>query len=194
MRKIMNDFGYINDHENFEEDLEDIEMTEDDFFEEFFENYEENYKEYLKKTEGLCETTEEETEAFNNAKSVFTKDVIRSLNDFETKVNNNVVVVGASECGKTASYIESDLIKPKGCYVLSDPKGTLLKKHRRRLEKPGYKVIVMDFHRPERSVRWRTYTPHRIYCVSQILRYSTTARLVIPTCSGIIQTSCISAL
>lgn len=30
---LMNDFEYINDHENFEEDLEDIKMTEDEFFE-----------------------------------------------------------------------------------------------------------------------------------------------------------------
>ena len=102
----------------------------------------------------LHETPEEVTEAFNNARWVFANGVTRTLNDFVSRLNNNICAVGGSGTGKTTSFIEPNLFHLEGSGVFSDPKGTLLNKYGERLQAQGYKVIVMDFQNPEKSVHW----------------------------------------
>ena len=68
-----------------------------------------------------------------------------SLDCYETKVNNNVLVVGTSGSGKTRSIVTPNLLQATGSYVLSDPKGDLCKKYRKYLEKQGYVVKKLDF-------------------------------------------------
>lgn len=100
------------------------------------------------------QTPEEATEAFNQAEFVFAKGVKRCLNDYETRLNNNVIVAGASGCGKTTSFVEPNLEVIKGSYFTSDPKGSLHRKYGRFFAEHGYHVIVMDFQNPEKSAHW----------------------------------------
>lgn len=100
------------------------------------------------------DTPKEITAHFNQTDFIFAKGVFRSLDDQKTGQNNNIAVIGTSGCGKTTSYIEPNLFNPAGCYVISDPKGTLLRKYQYLLESHGYNIIVIDFQHPEKSVRW----------------------------------------
>ncbi len=74
-----------------------------------------------------------------------------SLDDFDTKLNNNVLIVGGSGTGKTRHICEPNIKEGVGSYLISDPKGLLHKRWGTYLADRGYKVVLIDFTHPERS-------------------------------------------
>lgn len=80
-----------------------------------------------------------------------------SLNCYETKVNNNVLVVGTSGAGKTRSIVTPNLLQATGSYVVSDPKGNLYKKYKGYLKAQGYVVKKLDFTDPENSAHYNFF-------------------------------------
>lgn len=80
-----------------------------------------------------------------------------SLDSYETKVNNNVLVVGTSGAGKTRSIVTPNLLQATGSYVVSDPKGNLYKKYKRYLEEQGYVVNKLDFTDPRNSAHYNFF-------------------------------------
>lgn len=80
-----------------------------------------------------------------------------SLDCYETKVNNNVLVVGASGAGKTRSIVIPNLLQATGSYIVSDPKGNLHKKYKRYLEMKGYIVKKLDFTNPSKSAKYNFF-------------------------------------
>ena len=122
--------------------------------------------------EGSKETAAEVTEAFNKGSFYFAEGVSRTLNDFESRRNNNVIYMGSSGSGKTTSGIEPNLIEPQGSMLISDPKGTLLRKYGEYLKNHGYTVSVMNFQHPEKSLRWNPFM--HIKDTQDIVRLSST--------------------
>ena len=57
------------------------------------------------------------------------KDRYYSLDCYQTKVNNNVLVVGTAGSGKTRSIVTPNLLQATGSYIVSDPKGNLYNKY-----------------------------------------------------------------
>ena len=116
-----------------------------------------------------------ETQLFNDSDFIFSKDSRRQLDDFVTQLNNNVIVMGTSGCGKTTRYVDPNIRQAVGNIIASDPKGNLVKKHGRFLEEEGYNVYVMDFQHPERSIRWNPLanvrTTQDIMRISNALTY-----------------------
>ena len=51
-----------------------------------------------------------------------------SLDCYKTKLNNNVLVVGASGAGKTRSIVTPNILQASGSYIISDPKGNLYRR------------------------------------------------------------------
>ncbi len=88
---------------------------------------------------------------------ILAKDVYVNMNDFETRLNNNVLVVGSSGCGKTRSVVSPNILQASGSYVISDPKGTLYKKYGKYLASKGYDVKILDFIHPERSSHYNFF-------------------------------------
>ena len=80
-----------------------------------------------------------------------------SLDCYKTQLNNNVLVVGTSGAGKTRSIVTPNLLQATGSYVVSDPKGTLYTKYKKRLEKEGYVVKKLDFTEPENSAHYNFF-------------------------------------
>lgn len=74
-----------------------------------------------------------------------------SLDEYTTKLNNNVLVVGASGTGKTRGILIPNLLMASGSYVITDPKGNLYNKYRSYLEERGYVVKLLDFTNPAQS-------------------------------------------
>ncbi len=77
-----------------------------------------------------------------------------SQNCYETKLNNNVLVVGASGAGKTRYVVKPNLLQACGSYVVSDPKGNLYREIGPYLKRKGYNVMKVDFIHPETSLRY----------------------------------------
>lgn len=91
-----------------------------------------------------------------------------SLDDFKTQLNNNVLVVGGSGTGKTRTIVTPNLHEASGSYLVSDPKGCLYKQYAGYLQTKGYKVVLVDFTHPEKSVH---YNPmHNIHSTQDILK------------------------
>ena len=76
------------------------------------------------------------------------KDQYYSRNSYETKLNNNVLVIGCSGSGKTTSILRPNIINENGSFVVSDPKGTLHSLYEKYLREKGYSVIEIDFTNP----------------------------------------------
>ena len=80
-----------------------------------------------------------------------------SLNDYETKLNNNVIVVGTSGSGKTRSVVTPNLLQANTSYVVTDPKGNLYRKYGNYLKKKGYRVVNLDFVNPRESMHYNPF-------------------------------------
>ncbi len=76
------------------------------------------------------------------------------MDGYKTKVNNNVLVVGTSGCGKTRNIVTPNLAQAVGSYIVSDPKGNLYEQYSEMLKNKGYIVKKVDFTRPETSVKY----------------------------------------
>ncbi|MGN0552847.1 MAG: VirD4-like conjugal transfer protein, CD1115 family [Oscillospiraceae bacterium] len=77
-----------------------------------------------------------------------------SLDTYKTRVNNNVLVFGGSGSGKTRSIVTPNLLAANGSYILSDPKGSLIRKWYNYFRAMGYRVVHLDFIHPERSFHY----------------------------------------
>lgn len=121
---------------------------------------EEELEYYLTEFEKLLDDIDakEAENEFRNGEFVFAKGVSRSLDDQITRLNNNVLIVGASGCGKSTSFVEPNIITAVGNYVISDPKGTLYRKYAEYLKDKGYDVLKIDFQNPENSMHWNPLT------------------------------------
>lgn len=101
---------------------------------------------------------------------IIAKDHAYSLDTYKTKLNNNVLVVGASGSGKTRSIVIPNLLQATGSYIVSDPKGNLYKKYGAYLRKQGYAVKKLDFTDPLNSVHYNFF--HYIRSTQDILKVS----------------------
>lgn len=74
------------------------------------------------------------------------------MDSYKTRLNNNVLVAGASGSGKTRNIVIPNILQAVGSYVISDPKGNLYRKYGDYLRKKGYRVRKLNFVHPEESI------------------------------------------
>lgn len=77
-----------------------------------------------------------------------------STNGRKTHVNNNVLVCGRSGSGKSRYIVAPNLLQLNGSYVVSDPKGQLYKEYHRYFEENDYRVLHVNFQKPEQSTKY----------------------------------------
>ena len=75
---------------------------------------------------------------------LFTKTERMSLDTRKTFRNNNVLIIGGSGSGKTRFYVKPNLMQLHSSYVITDPKGSLIKECGKMLENAGYKIKVLN--------------------------------------------------
>lgn len=99
-----------------------------------------------------------------------------SLDCYETQLNNNVLVVGASGAGKTRSIVTPNLLEATGSYIVSDPKGNLYRKYGDYLREQGYDVKKLDFTDPKNSAGYNFFeyinSTQDIVSIAHMLIYS----------------------
>lgn len=74
-----------------------------------------------------------------------------SADSHRTGVNNNLLIVGTSGCGKTRGVASPAILAADCNYIVSDPKGQLSKKYADYLRMKGYKIQTLNLIHPERS-------------------------------------------
>ena len=104
-------------------------------------------------TSPFCFTEEQikATEEFNSKRFIASEDISLGLDDFSSKLNNNVLIVGGTGTGKTRHIVTPNIHTAAGSYIICDPKGQLYKKYSAYLKDKGYTVRLIDFVHPELS-------------------------------------------
>ncbi len=77
-----------------------------------------------------------------------------SLDDRQTGLNNNVLVVGTTGASKTRTVITPNLLECVGSYVVTDPKGNLYRQWGDYMRSRGYRVVRVSFIHPEISAHY----------------------------------------
>lgn len=103
-----------------------------------------------------------------------------SLDDYKTKLNNNVLVVGTTGAAKTRTVITPNLLECVGSYVVTDPKGNLYRQWGDYMKHHGYRVVRLSFIHPEQSVHYNPLkyvkTTQQIQQLSNSLVYADEGR------------------
>lgn len=81
---------------------------------------------------------------YNTGKQILGKNTFSSMNDLESRLNNNVMLLGSPGSGKT-TLIKANLLEATGSYIVSDPKSQLYGEFKEYLENHGYRVLCLDF-------------------------------------------------
>ncbi|MBD5128323.1 MAG: type IV secretory system conjugative DNA transfer family protein [Ruminococcaceae bacterium] len=75
---------------------------------------------------------------------LLTQEVRMSLNTRQHRENLNVLVIGGSGSGKSRFYVKPNLMQLNTSYVVTDPKGELLRSCGKLLKKAGYEIRVFN--------------------------------------------------
>jgi len=75
---------------------------------------------------------------------IFTQSERMSLDTRKTFRNNNVLIIGGSGSGKTRFFVKPNLMQLHSSYVITDPKGNLIKECGKMLENAGYRIKVLN--------------------------------------------------
>lgn len=116
-----------------------------------------------------------------NSKRYLTNGYTISNNSYETRLNNNDLVCGATGCGKTRGYVIPNLRMAEQSMIVCDTKGVLYGEYAQELRQKGYEVLNIDFvsesspcgYNPFRYIRKNTqtglYREDDIYRVASVL-------------------------
>ena len=111
---------------------------------------------------------------------IIAKDIYFDMNDLKTQLNNNVMVVGGSGCGKTRSIVSPNILQATGSYIISDPKGNLYNKYANYLWEKGYEVKMINFTDPLNSAHYNFFpfihSTQDILKIAHMLVYSDQTR------------------
>ncbi len=58
--------------------------------------------------------------------------------------NKNICVIGDPGAGKTRFFVKPNLMQMQGSYIVTDPKGLLVRETGKMLEDAGYKIKIFD--------------------------------------------------
>lgn len=99
-------------------------------------------KRHIKK---LINDIQTERVVINTNERQITENIYVSMDDKQnTGLNNNIICVGGSGAGKTFRLARPLLRQMTGAYIITDPKGELVKKEGRYLEERGYEVLAIN--------------------------------------------------
>lgn len=86
--------------------------------------------------------------------TIIARGITQDTDMFKTHLNNNVILFGTPGGGKTRGFVEPNIMQMNSSYVITDPKGNLVKKYGPMLRQAGYKVQCLDLVHPEKSANF----------------------------------------
>lgn len=93
---------------------------------------------------------------FNNM--IFTATELMSLNTRQTMRNNNVLVIGGSGSGKTRFFLKPNLLQLHCSFVITDPKGTVMREVGNALAEAGYIIKTFNTVDFAKSMHYNPFT------------------------------------
>lgn len=88
---------------------------------------------------------------------LFTQTERMTLDTRQTFRNNNVLVIGGTGSGKTRYYVKPNLMQMHSSYVITDPKGLIVKECGKMLAENGYKVRILNLIDMEQSDKYNPF-------------------------------------
>lgn len=82
---------------------------------------------------------------------ILSQNVRMSLDTRKTKLNNNVLVIGGSGAGKTFYEVKPNLMQMNSSFIITDPKGEILRSTGQLLKDNGYNVKVINLLEMDKS-------------------------------------------
>lgn len=82
---------------------------------------------------------------------ILTNTVQMSMNTRQHRKNNNILIIGSTGAGKSRFFAKPNLMQANCSFVVTDPKGELLRDTADMFEKLGYEVKVFNLKEPEYS-------------------------------------------
>lgn len=109
---------------------------------------------------------------------ILTENFRIGLDTYKHKRNLNVLVVGGSGAGKSRSHAIPNVLQGCCSYVITDPKGEILRKTGGALERMGYEVRVFDLIDPDSSFCYNPFAYVRddkdvLKLISNLIRNTT---------------------
>ena len=89
---------------------------------------------------------------------ILTKTESLSLDTRKTLRNNNVLVIGGSGSGKTRFFVKPNLMQKHTSYVITDPKGALIKETGKMLEDAGYRIKIFNLINMDKSDKYNFFS------------------------------------
>lgn len=82
---------------------------------------------------------------------ILSQNVRMSLDTRHTGLNNNVLIIGGSGAGKTFYEVKPNLMQRNTSFIVTDPKGEILRSQGEMLKQNGYNVKVINLLEMEKS-------------------------------------------
>lgn len=88
---------------------------------------------------------------------ILTENFRIGLNIFKHKHNLNRLIVGGPGSGKTRDYLKPNLLQANTSFIVTDPKGEVLKSMGAYLQRKGYELRVFDLINPDASMSYNPF-------------------------------------
>lgn len=88
---------------------------------------------------------------------LLSKNTKLALDKGRAKRNNNVFVVGGSGAGKSRFLVKPNLLQQHSSYIITDPKGEMLRDTGNMFEDAGYKIKVFDLYNMSQSFKYNPF-------------------------------------
>ena len=96
-----------------------------------------------------------QTDGWNNM--ILSKEIRLAIDNFGTKRNCNVLVIGGSGAGKSRFFAAPNILQFNANFVITDPSGELLEDYGKVLENNGYNVKVFNLTDVYKSCRYNPF-------------------------------------
>ena len=80
-----------------------------------------------------------------------------SLDTRQTKVNNNILVIGSAGTGKTRFHVKPNIMQLNSNYIVTDPKGSLIKECGKLLSDNGYHIKSFNAYNFDESMHYNPF-------------------------------------
>lgn len=97
----------------------------------------------------------------NTRNRILSQNLMMSLDTRHTDLNNNIFVIGGPGSGKTFRFVKSNLMQLFGSYVITDPKGEIMRDSAGFMKHFGYQVKVLNLLNAKGMQKSSRYNPFK---------------------------------
>lgn len=101
------------------------------------------------------------TVVVNTRNRMLSQNLMMTLDTRHTGLNNNIFIVGGPGCGKTYRFVMPNLMQMFGSYIITDPKGEIMRGSAGFMKQFGYQIKVLNLLNAGGMRKSTRYNPFR---------------------------------